>query len=173
MRTRVLLGALGGLALASAGIRTAADARPSRSDPPSLASEDLFGTSIRPFLEAYCVRCHGSDSPKGELDLSRFDRILSLEGGVARVEPGARLGTIEAEARRSGWELRCMPSTWMKSTMGGFLCGGSGGIGSITWGGINALGNVRSVTILTCEEVPRIVRLEDAECLKAARVMLV
>ncbi len=101
------------------------------------------------------------------IDLSRLDRILSLEGGVARVEAGARLGTIEAEARKIGWELRCMPSTWVKCTMGGFLCGGSGGVGSITWGGINAPGNVKSVTILTCEEEPRLVRLEEEESLKA------
>jgi FAD/FMN-containing dehydrogenase len=101
------------------------------------------------------------------IDLSRLDRILSLEGGVARVEAGARLGTIEAEARKTGWELRCMPSTWVKCTMGGFLCGGSGGIGSITWGGINAPGNVKSVTMMTCEEEPRLVRLEEAESLKA------
>ena len=101
------------------------------------------------------------------VDLSRLDRILSLEGGVAHVEAGARLGTIEAEARKVGWELRCMPSTWVKCTMGGFFCGGSGGVGSITWGGINAPGNVKSVTVMTCEEVPRLVRLEEAESLKA------
>ncbi|HEY5079474.1 MAG TPA: FAD-binding oxidoreductase [Opitutaceae bacterium] len=101
------------------------------------------------------------------VDLSRLDRILSLEGGVAHVEAGARLGTIETEARKLGWELRCMPSTWVKCTMGGFFCGGSGGVGSITWGGINAPGNVKSVTMLTCEEVPRLIRLEEAESLKA------
>jgi FAD/FMN-containing dehydrogenase len=101
------------------------------------------------------------------VDFSRLDKILSLEGGVARVEAGARLGVIEAEGRKAGWELRCMPSTWMKCTMGGFLCGGSGGIGSITWGGINAPGNVKSVTIMTCEAEPRLVRLEEQECLKA------
>jgi FAD/FMN-containing dehydrogenase len=101
------------------------------------------------------------------VDFSRMDRILSLEGDVARVEAGARLGTIEAEGRKAGWELRCMPSTWVKCTIGGFFCGGSGGIGSITWGGINAPGNVKSVTIMTCEEEPRLVRLEEQECLKA------
>jgi len=101
------------------------------------------------------------------IDFTRLDRILSLEGGVARVEAGARLGTIEAEARKAGWELRCMPSTWVKCTMGGFLCGGSGGIGSITWGGINAPGNVKSVTMMTCEGEPRLVRLEEEESLKA------
>lgn len=110
-----------------------------------------------------CVPLYGG----AVIDFSRLDRILSLEGGVARVEAGARLGTIEAEARKTGWELRCMPSTWVKCTMAGFLCGGSGGIGSITWGGINAPGNVKSVTLMTCEEEPRLVRLEEAESLKA------
>ncbi|MFZ1055618.1 MAG: FAD-binding oxidoreductase, partial [Opitutaceae bacterium] len=37
----------------------------------------------------------------------------------------------------------------------------------ITWGGINAPGNVKSVTMMTCEENPRLVRLEEAESLKA------
>ena len=101
------------------------------------------------------------------VDLSRIDRILSLDDGVARVEAGARLGVIETEARKAGWELRCMPSTWVKCTMGGFFSGGSGGVGSITWGGINAPGNVKSVTILTCEDPPRRVRLEEQESLKA------
>ena len=132
---------------------------------------------------AACCRAHVPVTPRGAgtgnygqcvplyggvvIDFSRLDRILSLDGGIARVEAGARLGTIEAEARKSGWELRCMPSTWVKCTMGGFLCGGSGGVGSITWGGINAPGNVKSVTMMTCEEEPRLVRLEEEESLKA------
>jgi FAD/FMN-containing dehydrogenase len=101
------------------------------------------------------------------VDFSRMDRILSVEGGVVRAEAGARLGTIEAEARKVGGELRCMPSTWVKCTIGGFFCGGSGGIGSITWGGINAPGNVKAVTVMTCEEEPRLMRLEEQECLKS------
>ena len=101
------------------------------------------------------------------VDLSRLDKILEISDGVVRAEAGARLGTIEAEARARGWELRCMPSTWVKSTLGGFFCGGSGGIGSITWGGINAADNVKSVTILTCEDKPRWVKLGERETLKA------
>jgi FAD/FMN-containing dehydrogenase len=101
------------------------------------------------------------------VDLARLDRIHSVEGGVARVEAGARMGPIEAAARAAGWELRCMPSTWVKCTLGGFFCGGSGGIGSITWGGINAPGNVKSVTIMTCEAEPRLIRLEEDGALKA------
>jgi FAD/FMN-containing dehydrogenase len=110
-----------------------------------------------------CIPLHGG----AVIDLSRLDRILSLDGGVARVEPGARMGAVETAARAAGWELRCMPSTWVKCTVGGFLCGGSGGIGSITWGGTNSPGNVKSVTLLTCEETPRLLRLEEQDCLRA------
>ena len=101
------------------------------------------------------------------VDFARMDRIISITDGVVRAEAGARMGAIELEARKVGFELRCMPSTWVKCTIGGFFCGGSGGVGSITWGGINAPGNVKSLTLLTCEAEPRLVRLEEAETLKA------
>ena len=101
------------------------------------------------------------------IDLSGMDRILEISDGVVRAEPGARLGRIEPEARAKGYELRCMPSTWVKSSIAGFLCGGSGGIGSITWGGIANQDNVKSVTLLTVEAEPRLVRLEEREAIQA------
>lgn len=101
------------------------------------------------------------------IDLARLDKIHSVDGGVVHAEAGARLGTIETVARAAGWELRCMPSTWVKSSLGGFFCGGSGGIGSITWGGINAGDNVKSVTVMTCEAEPKLIRLEERDALKA------
>jgi FAD/FMN-containing dehydrogenase len=101
------------------------------------------------------------------IDAARLSKIHSVEGGVVRAEAGARLGTIETMARAAGWELRCMPSTWVKASIGGFFCGGSGGIGSITWAGINAGDNVKSVTLLTCEAEPRLIRLEERDTLKA------
>ncbi|MFW6352937.1 MAG: FAD-binding oxidoreductase, partial [Verrucomicrobiota bacterium] len=100
------------------------------------------------------------------LDLSGMDQILSMEGGVLRAEPGVRLATVEAEAGKIGWELRCMPSTWVKSSFGGFLAGGSGGIGSITYGGIATGDNMASATICTVEAEPRIVRIEGPDCLR-------
>jgi len=53
------------------------------------------------------------------LDLSRMDRIESITSdGVAVCQPGARLGVLEAEATRMGWELRCYPSTIIKASVG-------------------------------------------------------
>ena len=107
-----------------------------------------------------CVPIHGGVV----IDLTPFDRVLEISPeGWFRAEPGARLATIETEARKIGWELRTMPSTWVKSSLGGFFCGGSGGIGSVTWGGIGSPDNVKSVTLMSCEETPRFIKLEGQD----------
>ena len=50
------------------------------------------------------------------LDLARMDRIEAIQpNGVAVCEPGVRLGVLEGEARKAGWELRCYPSTIVKA----------------------------------------------------------
>ena len=95
------------------------------------------------------------------LDLARMDRIEEiLAEGVAVCEPGARLGAIESEARKVGWELRCYPSTIVKASVGGFLGGGSGGIGSVAHGNLRDFGTVRALEVLTMEAEPRLVRHE-------------
>lgn len=76
------------------------------------------------------------------LDMTALDRILSLEDGLLTVEPGRKMGDIDAETRAQGWELRMHPSTKRTATIGGFIAGGSGGTGSITWGGLRDPGNV-------------------------------
>ena len=60
------------------------------------------------------------------VDITGLDRILGVEEGVVTAEPGARMISLERAARAKGWELRCLPSTWVKSTVSGFVCGGSG-----------------------------------------------
>ncbi len=93
------------------------------------------------------------------LDLARMDRIDSISpDGVAICEPGVRLGVLETEARKTGWELRCYPSTIVKASLGGFLGGGSGGIGSVAHGGLRDFNTVRALEVVTMEPEPRIVR---------------
>jgi len=95
------------------------------------------------------------------LDLARMDQIEAIQpDGVAVCQPGVRLGVLETEVRRSGWELRCYPSTIVKASVGGFLGGGSGGIGSVAHGGLRDFNTVRALEVVTMEAEPQVVRHE-------------
>ena len=92
------------------------------------------------------------------LDLSRMDRIEEIQPqGVAVCQPGVRLGDLENEGRKSGWELRCYPSTIIKASVGGFLGGGSGGIGTVAHGNLRDFQTVRAIEVVTMEPEPRVV----------------
>jgi FAD/FMN-containing dehydrogenase len=92
------------------------------------------------------------------LDLALMDRIESIQpNGVAVCQPGVRLGALENEGRKTGWELRCYPSTIVKASVGGFLGGGSGGVGSVAHGGLRDFNTVRALEVVTMEPEPRIV----------------
>ena len=93
------------------------------------------------------------------LDMTAMNRLVSLQDGLLTVEPGARLIDIDAVTRPQGWELRMHPSTKRTATIGGFVAGGSGGIGSITWGGLRDRGNVVGARVVSCEAAPRLVAL--------------
>ncbi|HTB97619.1 MAG TPA: FAD-binding oxidoreductase [Terracidiphilus sp.] len=97
------------------------------------------------------------------LDLSLMDKLEEITlDGVAVCQPGLRLGALETEARKRGWELRMYPSTLAKASVGGFLGGGSGGIGSVTHGGLRDFDTVRAFEVVTMEEEPRVVLHEGA-----------
>jgi FAD/FMN-containing dehydrogenase len=93
------------------------------------------------------------------LDLASMDRVEAIQAdGVAVCQPGARLGVVENEARKIGWELRCYPSTIVKASVGGFLGGGSGGIGSVAHGNLRDFQTVRAIEVVTMEAEPRVVK---------------
>jgi FAD/FMN-containing dehydrogenase len=97
------------------------------------------------------------------LDLSLMDKLEEITAdGVAVCQPGLRLAVLETEARRQGWELRMYPSTLAKASVGGFLAGGSGGIGSVTHGGLRDFDTVRAFEVVTMEDEPRVVLHEGA-----------
>jgi len=97
------------------------------------------------------------------LDLALMDKLEEITAdGVAVCQPGLRLGVMETEARKKGWELRMYPSTLVKASIGGFLAGGSGGIGSVAHGGLRDFDTVRAFEVVTMEEEPRVVLHEGA-----------
>jgi hypothetical protein len=66
------------LLLAVLSARTDADA-PARGPEGTAAElEARFQKTIRPFLETYCLACHGKEKPRGDLDLSGFTTADSV-----------------------------------------------------------------------------------------------
>ena len=93
------------------------------------------------------------------LDLSKMNAVKRVEAGVAWVEPGAKLAAMDKVTRETGWELRMYPSTYRSATIGGFIGGGSGGIGSITYGQLRDRGNLNALRVVTLEDNPQVIEL--------------
>ena len=95
------------------------------------------------------------------LSLSDMNAVKAIAPGRVVAEPGAILAQIDRQARdQSRQELRLHPSTTNTASLAGFIAGGSGGIGSINWGGLRDLGNVLRLRVVTMEESPRILDLK-------------
>src|SRR5437868_4677626 len=93
------------------------------------------------------------------LDLTGMTAIEWQKPGVIRCAPGLKMNDLDAATRPHGWELRMHPSTKRMATIGGFVAGGSGGIGSINYGGLREPGNILTARVVTLEETPRIIEL--------------
>ena len=76
-------------------------AKPTRS-PSEL--EQQFTSTVKPFMQAYCVACHGKDKPQAQLDLTAYANMaavghdfphwsLILERLDAKQMPPANFGT--------------------------------------------------------------------------------
>ncbi|MBN8996281.1 MAG: FAD-binding oxidoreductase [Rhizobiales bacterium] len=100
------------------------------------------------------------------LSLADMNVVKSVERGRVTVEAGAVLAQIDRETRKTGQELRMHPSTYATATIGGFIAGGSGGVGSINWGGLRDIGNVLKLRVVTMEEMPRVLEMAGADLLK-------
>jgi FAD/FMN-containing dehydrogenase len=112
-----------------------------------------------------CVPLHGGVV----LDMSLLNRIKWQMPGLVRVEAGAKLYDIDAATRPNGCELRMHPSTKRSAQIGGFVAGGSGGVGSVTFGGMREPGNIVAARIVTLEPAPRIIELRGDSAQKISR----
>lgn len=100
------------------------------------------------------------------LDVTRLDRVLDIDKGRVRVEAGMRIQALDEAVARTGQMLTMWPSTRRLATIGGFVSGGSGGIGSLRHGMLRDGGNVLALTVVTIEEEPREIRLEGTDIQK-------
>jgi FAD/FMN-containing dehydrogenase len=103
------------------------------------------------------------------LDLTSLDRVISIAKDRVRAESGIILEKLDDQTKAAvGGELRFHPSTYRMATLGGFIAGGSGGVGSIRWGGLRNFGNILGLRVITCEETPRVLDLTGPDILKVA-----
>ncbi|MDX8532284.1 FAD-binding oxidoreductase [Mesorhizobium sp. VK25A] len=94
------------------------------------------------------------------LNLAEMNEVKTIAPGRVVTGPGAILAEIDKATRaHSGQELRLSPSTYNTASIGGFIAGGSGGVGSINFGGLRDFGNVLRLRVVTMEAEPKALEL--------------
>jgi hypothetical protein len=98
------------------------------------------------------------------MHLKHLTAVKEIHPGRVVVEPGCLLKDLDAATRaHSGQELRMFSSTVATATVGGFIAGGSGGVGSCTWGALRDLGNIIRLRVVTMEAEPRVLEFRGEE----------
>lgn len=98
------------------------------------------------------------------MHLKNMDKVLEIAPGRVIAEPGIVIRDLDRQTQaHSGQEVRMMPSTFATATLGGFIAGGSGGIGSCRWGALRDLGNIIRLRVVTMEAEPRVLDFTGEE----------
>ena len=98
------------------------------------------------------------------LHMKNLAAVTAIHPGRVVVQPGCLLKDLDAATRaHSGQELRMFSSTFATATIGGFIAGGSGGVGSCTWGALRDLGNIIRLRVVTMEAAPRVLEFTGEE----------
>ncbi len=105
------------------------------------------------------------------LDITGLHRVISIAAGQVTCEAGILIADLEKAVRADqivagGQEILMYPSTRDIATIGGFISGGYAGAGSVRNGILKDAGNVRMVRVVTLEETPRVIELQNADIQK-------
>jgi len=97
------------------------------------------------------------------MDMQDVCGLVSIDDWSVTAQAGIRIDLLQDRLRPHGKELRLYPSSQRMASLGGFLGGGNGGVGSVTWGILRDPGNVLGVRLMTVEGEPRILTLRGAD----------
>ena len=101
------------------------------------------------------------------IETTGLNRILEIGDGFVRAEAGALMADVNAALMAQGWEMAMFPSTQDIATIGGFVAGGSAGIGSIANGVLREPGNILQLKALSVEENPQEYVFEGQDVLQS------
>ncbi len=100
------------------------------------------------------------------VETTGMNKVLEIGAGFVRAQAGALMADINAELIAQGWEMAMFPSTQDIATVGGFVAGGSAGIGSIANGALRDPGNIISLKAMSVEEEPKEHLFEGSDVLQ-------
>lgn len=96
------------------------------------------------------------------LDVSRCRRIIDISSGAVTAEAGVRMRDLDDAVAVRGQQLTIVPATG-GCTLGGFLAGGSSGIGSLIHG-TTSDGFVHALDVAPCDGSGRLRHVVGDEC---------
>jgi hypothetical protein len=142
--------------------------RPSDHNAVKKAAEICWGSNIPLTLRGAGTGNYGQAVPLFKGVVMQMNRFNNLEGfdpetGFVKVQSGCLMGDLNKQLEKYGRELRLLPSTWKTATIGGFVAGGSGGIGSIRWGFLRDPGNLIGLEAVTMNEKPELLKFDAEE----------
>lgn len=91
-------------------------------------------------------------------------QIIEIGENFIRAEAGALMADVNTALKDQGREMAMFPSTQDIATIGGFVAGGSAGIGSVANGPLRQPGNILEIRAFSVEETPKehVFQNEDA-----------
>jgi FAD/FMN-containing dehydrogenase len=97
------------------------------------------------------------------VEMTGLSGITWVRDGAIRAKAGTLVHEVEAAALATGQELRFFPTTLREATLGGFIAGGTGGVGSINYGVLRDNGNILGIEVMSVEAEPQLVELRGDE----------
>ena len=89
------------------------------------------------------------------IETTAMNRILEIGDSHVTTQAGANIQAVNAALHAQGQELAIFPSTQDIATIGGFVAGGSSGIGSVAQGMLRDPGNILSLRAMSVTDDPQ------------------